>query len=183
MSRVQGREIVKTIILGLGASVAAISIFALPGLAQLVALLDKDGTKRGKQLGQAVLYLKKKKYITVETHNGKEVLVLTEGGKKKYQQFSFEDFTLPKAKKWDKRFRFVMFDVPKGKYRARQLFAWKLTDLGFMQYQRSVYVYPHECKKEMEYLAGYLGLSKHVQYLLVGDFTDKEKMKRFFSLD
>ncbi len=53
------------------------------------------------------------------------------------------------AKPWDGRWRIVIFDIKETKKFLRDAFRFKLLSLGFGQWQKSVYLSPHEIEQEI----------------------------------
>lgn len=107
--------------------------------------------------------------------DGKIIAILTKVGKEKIKKFDFENMRIKKSAKWDGKWRLIIFDIEEGKKVAREFFRSKLKSLGFYQLQKSVYIYPYPCRKEIEILRANYGLSVHeVMYLLVDRFEGKK---------
>jgi DNA-binding transcriptional regulator PaaX len=66
--------------------------------------------------------------------------------------------------------------------RNRALFKEKLSDMGFREYQTSVYIYPHECSTEVEAIAEWCGLAGYVRFVTAKDISDGEILKKEFGL-
>jgi DNA-binding transcriptional regulator PaaX len=58
----------------------------------------------------------------------------------------------------------------------------KLKELGFHKLQQSVWIHPYDCKKEIELLREFFGLSKKELRLIVGKIEGDEFLKRHFNL-
>ncbi|MCK9351879.1 MAG: hypothetical protein WCT49_03435 [Candidatus Paceibacterota bacterium] len=108
---------------------------------------------------------------------------LTKKGEAYFQKILFDDVELPEPKKWGGKWTFVLFDIPVPNKKAREALRWRLKALGFYQYQKSVWVYPHPCEKEILYVADYFGVGKFVEILSVDHLTQDEELKRFFTLE
>ena len=87
-----------------------------------------------------------------------------------------------KKQVWDNKWRLVFFDIPE-KYRwGRDSLRKKLKELGFFELQKSVFIFPYECKDEVDFIIEYYGIRKHVRYG-VFDFIDNEShLKDYFKL-
>lgn len=74
---------------------------------------------------------------------------LTDRGKQKavWESIRFDD------KKWDGRWRIVVFDVPEKRRQARDLLRGHLKSWGFTPWQQSVWVTKKDCTKQ---LRGYI---------------------------
>ena len=115
---------------------------------------------------------------------GQACLELTSRGKNQLTEF------LPlskfQRKKWDRKWRVVFFDIEEKNKKQREHFRRKLCNLGFAQFQRSVYISPFPIEKEMREFIESLGL-KDKAYLLIsprflaGD--EKDLVRRIWNLD
>ena len=81
-----------------------------------------------------------------------------------------------KDAKWDKNFRIVMFDVPEEKKKIRDMLRRKLESIGFMQMQKSVFVYPFDCKEDIDSICYFLGSGKYLKYLVVKITEGEEEL-------
>lgn len=107
---------------------------------------------------------------------------LTEQGKRKIVAMNYETLTLSSSKQWDGKWRVVLFDIPEDRKQARDALRRKLTDLGFQELQRSVLVYPHVCKKELDFVIEYLDLRRYVRVLEAIDIDVAIHLKKRFHL-
>jgi CRISPR-associated endonuclease Cas2 len=72
------------------------------------------------------------------------VITLTEKGKIAHKDILFEDYEIPRNKKWDGKWHIFMFDVPETHRKLRHELSYKVKDLGMKKLQNSVFVYPYE---------------------------------------
>ncbi|MSU45238.1 MAG: CRISPR-associated endonuclease Cas2 [Candidatus Zambryskibacteria bacterium] len=86
--------------------------------------------------------------------------------------YDLEKMTISKTK-WDKRWRIVMFDVPEKLKKVRETLRYQLKRLGFLELQRSVFIFPFECSKELEYVIEFYNIKKFVRFAEV-DWIDNE---------
>ena len=128
-----------------------------------------------RQLYQSKLISKK------ENSDGSHTLLLTEKGKLKALTYRFHQMKIKKDF-WDGKWRIVSFDIPEKKKRARQSLREKLKDLGFCELQKSVFIFPYECKKEIEFVIEFFNLREYVRFGIL-EFIDNElHLKRVFGL-
>lgn len=80
-------------------------------------------------------------------HKGKPILRLTSKGKKSLKR-DFSLWTMQK-KKWDEKWRIVIFDFPEKLRSKRNTLREKLINLGFGKLQRSVYISPHDYSQDL----------------------------------
>lgn len=142
------------LILGVGAVVMG-SVIA-PGLPKIIYYLvkqNKDSEKRlaefsHRLFSQELKRLEKMGSVKFVEKDGKLVAQLTKEGEKKIAKYEFEEMKIQKPKKWDGKWRLVIFDIPEGKKTAREFLRQKLISLGFYQLQKSVYIQPFPCIEE-----------------------------------
>ncbi|MBI4033920.1 MAG: hypothetical protein HY378_00010 [Candidatus Brennerbacteria bacterium] len=180
-------ELIKLILLAVATAASPEAVFAgFIGTAILTAPLDRwyrRQDKNGKyRVRKKFAELQREKLIEVsETPDGKTKVALTESGKKKVLQYQFEDLKITPLKKWDKKWRMVIFDIPEPYKRARETLRAKLRELGFHQLQKSVFVHSQECRNEIEFVVEFLGVSPYVRMAEVSRFDgDDELRSRFF---
>lgn len=134
------------------------------------------------RIRQAINHLKKKKLIKTQIKNREFVVALTENGRKEILKFDFDKIKLRKDKKWDGKWRIIMFDIPEVKKDARDALRQKLNSLGMRQVQKSVFAYPYECKKEIDFISGFYDIPDYILYLeaKIDDLDDT--LKRIFKV-
>ncbi|MEK7576357.1 MAG: CRISPR-associated endonuclease Cas2 [Patescibacteria group bacterium] len=114
--------------------------------------------------------------------DGTSTIVLTERGKKKVLRYKIDEITIKVPTRWDGRWHIVMFDIPEKRKRAREALRNKLQELGFLQFQKSVWVVPYPCKDEIDFIIEVFEIRPHVQYLEVLSITNDSKLKLHFQL-
>ena len=110
-----------------------------------------------KHLQNAIGTLKHRKLIEIiQEKNGKTKVILTNKGEKRVREFCFDELKIKKSKKWDKKWRVLIFDIPtkpKIYNKAREALRNKIKKIGFLQLQKSIWVCPYECEDEILFLA------------------------------
>lgn len=130
---------------------------------------------------QKIYYLRKKGYIRVFVKGKKKYLELTRKGKKKIKRLSIWEIEIKKPKKWDGKWRVVIFDIPKQYKVEREVFRQKLKDLNFIMVQKSVYIHPFQCSVEIKEISSRLDINAYV-LILISDVLQNEKkiISKFF---
>ncbi|KPJ54926.1 hypothetical protein AMJ47_02545 [Parcubacteria bacterium DG_72] len=117
-----------------------------------------------------------------ENENGSVTIILTEKGKVKALNYHFENMVIKKGK-WDKKWRVVMFDIPEKISKGRKVLREKLKKLGFCELQKSVWIFPYECKNEIDFIIEFFNLRKYVRFAIL-DYVDNEfHLKKIFKLE
>lgn len=87
-----------------------------------------------------------------------------------------------KKKEWSGKWTMVFFDVPEKQRRKRDYLRRFLHKLGFYQYQKSVYLFPYECEKEVALIKKIIEAGKYTKYIIADKIEDENKAKIFFGL-
>lgn len=87
-----------------------------------------------------------------------------------------------RKKKWNGKWYMVVFDVPEEQRKKRIYLRRFLTQVGFYPYQKSVYVYPYECEKEIQLIKTIVESSKYMSYIIADKIENEKQAKIFFGL-
>ena len=117
-----------------------------------------------------------------EHPDGMIEMVLSEKGKHKTLRFDFDNLTIPQPKKWDKKWRLVCFDIPEKKRNLRDALRDKLRYVGFIEWQKSLFVYPYLCKNEIDFIIEVLEAREYVTFLEAITLNPDAKLKLIFKL-
>src|SRR3989344_6111044 len=94
-----------------------------------------------------------------------------------------DSLEIKKPKRWDKKWRLVIFDIAQLKKIYREAFRGKLKELGFRPLQKSVWIHPFDCQPEIELLKIFFGLSsKEMRLMVVEDIGEDSCLKKSFQL-
>jgi len=164
-----------------------LSSFFLPNAPQILKPLIKWRKNWNKvdrrRIQEAIKRLNKKRLINFIEKGDKVYLEITEEGNKLLKSFDYDELKLPNPKRWDKKWRLVTFDIPDKKKRERNAFSEKLKDLGFYPLQESVFIYPYDCRDEIDFICEFLSISRHVNYCLVESLDKREgDLRNIFNL-
>jgi DNA-binding transcriptional regulator PaaX len=102
-----------------------------------------------------------------ESNDGTVSMILTSGGKKKIVRFNLDSMKIKKPRYWDHLWRLVIFDIPEEKRQGRRALVAKLKELGFCPVQKSVFIYPFECKNEIDFITEIFNLVPYVRLFIV----------------
>lgn len=116
-----------------------------------------------------------------ENPDGSLTYILTDKGKIKALTYRFQEMEI-KKNQWDGKWRVVIFDIPEKLKTARNALREKLKELGFYEFQKSVFVFPYECKNEIDFIIEFFNLRKYVRYGIF-DFIDNDlHLRKLFHL-
>ena len=117
-----------------------------------------------------------------ELDNGEINIVLSEAGRKRVLKFDFDRLTLPKPNLWKGKWQVVIYDIPEKLKKGRESFRYKLKELGFYEWQKSVFVYPFECRDQIDFVVEFFDLRPYVRYAELINPTNEAELKLHFNL-
>jgi len=128
-------------------------------------------------------YLKRKNLVEIKKENHDVKIYLTKEGEKRAKKYHINDLTIKKPKKWDQKWRIIIFDVSQSNRLIRDIFREKIKELNFYCLQKSVWVCPYPCEKEINILKEFLGVStKDIRIIIAQKIEDDGKIRKFFKL-
>lgn len=128
-------------------------------------------------------YLKRKRLIECKRDGYDVVIALTEEGQKRAGKYQINKLTLERPKKWDGKWRIVIFDIPNSSTFVRNVFRRKLKEFGFYPLQKSVWIYPFDCREEISFLREFLGVdSRRIRIIEATKVENDEFLRKVFSL-
>jgi len=136
-----------------------------------------------KTLHEAIRKLYQSKLIDYKENNDNTVtLILTDNGKNKVLCYNLDKIEIKKPTRWDKLWRVVIFDVPESLKKGRNALAAKLKQLGFYPLQKSVFIYPYECKDEINFIVEVFDLRPYVRFIVAKEIDIDLDLKNKFKL-
>lgn len=117
-----------------------------------------------------------------ENKDGTINVVLTEKGKLAAHQFDPDKLKIKKPASWDKKWRIVTYDIPTTKNKARDALRRKLNELGFKEWQKSVFIHPYPCQDEINFIIEFFDVRPYVRYAELINPTNEAELKLHFKL-
>ena len=114
--------------------------------------------------------------------DGSFQLILTrEGIRVARAQLLFgQSITFENSKKWDGKWRVIMFDIPEENRSFRDILREHLRNMKFYKLQHSVFISPHPYEKPLLELVNLYGAESFVRILTVTWVDNQEKLKHYF---
>ncbi|PJE69272.1 hypothetical protein COU96_00645 [Candidatus Shapirobacteria bacterium CG10_big_fil_rev_8_21_14_0_10_38_14] len=113
--------------------------------------------------------------------DGSVTFVLTDKGKLKALTYRFEEMRIDK-KDWDGKWRILTFDVPEKVRWGRDALRDKIKKLGFYELQKSVFVYPYNCKDEIDFIIEFFNIRKYVRFGILETIDNEKHLKEIFKI-
>jgi DNA-binding transcriptional regulator PaaX len=114
-------------------------------------------------------------------YNGKSYQ-LTSHGESLLRRWQFTNFELKKPKRWDKKWRVMIFDIPEKKRKARDDLIILFRQAGIQRLQNSVWIYPYDCEDIITLLKTDFGIGKYLLYMIVEELENDKYLREEFGL-
>ena len=143
----------------------------------------KKHRKKMEKIYNSFYYMRRKGLIKMR-YQGKQLHIsLTKEGRKLAKKYSIDDLEIKKPRKWDKKWRVLMFDIKEEMKVRREALRGKLKELNFYQLQKSVWVCPYDFDREAETLRSFFGFNQEEMTTLIASKIENEKkLMSYFSL-
>lgn len=141
------------------------------------------GKIRKADLDRAIGSLYHSKLIDARDHSdGSTTLVLSENGKQEVLTYKLDAISIQRPKVWDRRWRVILFDVPEERKKIRDALRFHFKRLGCYQLQKSVFVHPFECKKEIDFIVEFHQARPFVRFMTANEIDVAPHLRRAFSI-
>ena len=177
-------EITKDILLALAVSgVVAVAATSPYFGANLARILSKQKKYKPKKTYDAFYRLRKQGYINIHTRNRQMYISLTEEGRKRAGIYQINNLEIKRPKRWDRKWRLVLFDIEELQRMKREAFRGILKNLDLKPLQQSVWIYPYECRDEIDLLRSFFGLKQgELRYIITNKIGEDGEWKKEFGL-
>ena len=150
---------------------------ALPGI------MGKNKYKLAFQARTAASRLAIKGHVRFVEKNGTKRMEITETGRR---AITLEEqkaaLAAQHGKRWDKRWRLVMFDIPQNRRRDRDRLRSEIQACGFLRLQDSVWIFPYDCEDLVVLLKADMRIGKDILYAIVETMENDGWIKKHFGL-
>ncbi len=172
--------------LGMGGILLA-AIVAPNALSAFKFLLKDENYVSWKKFNQSTARqyigrLEKRKIIKRRMKGGRSEMMLTKKGREELLSYDIDKIKLKNDKRWDGKWRVIIFDIPEDKKQARDALRSKFKHLGMLQLQKSVFIYPFDCKKEIDFVSDFFEVGDDLLYLEAEIKDIGKKLKKYFNV-
>ena|SRR3989338_1246315 len=116
-----------------------------------------------------------------ENLDGSITMVLTDKGKLKALTYKFDEMKIEK-KDWDGKWRLLIFDIPEKIRQGRNSLREKIKQIGFYELQKSAFIFPYNCKDEIDFIIEFYRLRKYARFAVLESIDNEKHLKQIFSL-
>lgn len=151
---------------------------------KIIKILLEEKKLKQNQIKRSLNNLKKRKLIYIKKNKDQAYVYFTKEGKRKILKYSLRKILALKKenKKWKGYWFIVFFDVPEEEKLKRDYLRKFLKYIGFISYQKSVYIFPFECKEEVNLIKKMIDGGKYIRYVIAKEIEDEQKYRRIFHL-
>ena len=109
-------------------------------------------------------------------------LQLTPEGETKLRQLEASDFQMKIPKRWDGKWRVLIFDISERRRGIRDKVRRTLVSIGFVHLQDSVWVYPYDCEDLVTLLKADFKIGRDLLYMIVDSIENDKYLRESFGL-
>ncbi len=135
----------------------------------------------GRSLKRAIKNLYQSKLIREKQNpDGTVTMILTDKGKEKALTYNLDEMEIKRPAHWDGKWRIVLFDIPEKMRKIRDAFRHHLNQLGFYEFQKSVFVHPFDCQNEIDYLIEFYDARRFIRFIIADSIDNELHLKSYF---
>ena len=159
-------------------SVAAVAPNAIQALGMIMRL---DG-KKNRQWYRIENSRKRLLRSGLLEYTPEGLMRLTRKGETKLRQLELHDYKILKPKRWDKKWRVLVFDIREERKVLRDKVRYTLVTIGFERLQDSVWVYPYDCEDLITLLKADFKIGDEIIYIIADKIENDARFKKLFGL-
>ncbi len=170
------------------ATLATTGVIAVAALAPAVLIAvgqiaKQSGYKMGWKARTAAGRLAQRGLVRFIQVGEKKHIEITDAGRRFFAlQATKLDARTRRPRRWDRRYRMVIFDIPEERKADRQRLRRLMRELGFLRLQDSVWIIPHECEDLVTLIKANLRIGKDVLYVIVESVENDGWIRKHFNL-
>lgn len=155
----------------------------VPNAAQLLKFFPgfRKGARFNYRIKSVLGRLAEKGCIVFVEKDGKRYARITEKGEQMLQ-FETEKAAMAKKRRWDRRWRIVIFDIPERRKSVRVSLRRFMGEYGFVRLQDSVWVYPYDCEDLIALAKANFRIGADVLYMIVERLERDTHLRVHFEL-
>ncbi len=171
------------LILGSGKTIPAATLLRM-GMGELDPDIYEDYRRRSRYkhyINETFAKLEDKGLIGVVSKDGCKFARITPVGKQELLKYRLGEKKL-EQKRWDGKWRLIIFDIKEFKRGTRDKIRRELKKLGLVHLQDSVWVTPWECEEVVSLLKTYFRLGLEVLHVVAEKIENDRWLRREFDL-
>lgn len=168
------------LLLSLGISGAILFPAAALATLQIIGSINRNKSKYGYQIRNVASRLASRGLVHFKKRG---FIELTERGRREFYRLE-QKMRMHSSlrRRWDKKWRIVIFDIPEKYRKIRDQLRLSLQSYGFRQLQESVWIFPHDCEDVITLLKADLGVAGSVLYAIIEKLENDSHLRQEFEL-
>ncbi len=155
------------------AGIIAVALVA-PNAVQALRLVMPGASRRREyypcHMKAVIERLRRRHLIQLVKKDRKAYYQVTEQGQEVLARYVLQETAMPRPKRWDKKWRLLLFDIAETRKPTRENIRRSLQRLGLTRLQDSVWLYPYACEEVMELLRTAYGVRHDALYITTERF-------------
>lgn len=156
---------------------------AAPNAARLLAHVPGMRAKYESRAMQSLCRLEQRRLVTIRGTGRSRTVQLAPSGEALLARLSMGGSYINYGKKWDRRWRIVIFDIPEKRKALRNRLRMLLATIGFEKLQDSVWVFPYDCEDLLTLLKTDFRIGKEVLYIVAEEIEGDYRLRKLFGLE
>lgn len=157
-------------------------IAGAPNTAQLLKHLPMNNARERARIKRSLHALERRGMIDRQKNTAGETWKLTAKGKKVTLQAQLSNMTIQRQDAWDRLWRIIMFDIPENKRIARRALSGTLKKIGCVHYQKSVFLTPFPCEKEIDFVGDVFKVRKCIRIVIAKKIEGATQFRKHFTV-
>ena len=155
-----------------------------PNVSQVLPVIRKEvyRYRRRQYLNQTIERLKRRGLVEWRKRDGHVYLKLTSAGQQELLRYKLRQLEIKRPKKWDKRWRVIIFDIRESRRWRRDAIRQQLFSFGFTRLQNSVWIHLYDGEELIMLLKTSLKLGRELLYLTVEQLENDRWLRARFQL-
>ncbi len=138
--------------------------------------------QRRYQIKSTLSRMIEKGYVRLEKKDGRSFVRLTQKGERFALSLKEGKYVPKKPKRWDGKWRMVIFDIPEYRRGTRTKVRAMFQNLDFKRLQDSVWVYPYDCEDLVILLKADFKIGKDLLYIIADKIEYDAPLRSHFNL-
>lgn len=177
-----GKSILLALLTG---GVITVTLSSPAGVRKLASTIGYELKRREqrKRFFWTLAYLRRRHYLDYRQEaDGTLRIEFAEDGQRRALRYKLDTLQLPRKTEWDGKWRMIAFDIPEEKKRGREALREKMRELGCIQLQKSLWVWPYDCRDEIDFIAEVFDVGPYVHYIVAESVTSEKFLRYRFHL-